>query len=71
MEKQYVLKTGIFYLSKYFLDHDKIENDFIDAIIFVTDIDKALKLGYEKAKYLDKILYINSGINFEIKEVLK
>jgi hypothetical protein len=69
MEKQYVMKMGVFYLSKYFINSEKIETNFVDSLIFTTSIDTALKLGIDKAKYLDKILYIESGIDFEIKEV--
>ena len=71
MSKEYVLKTGSFYLSKYFLNSTKIETNFIEAIIFTINIDTALKLSIEKAKYLDKMLYIDTGIDFEIREVLK
>ena len=69
MEKQYVMKMSDFYLSKYFLNSSKIETNFIDALIFTTSLDTALKMGKDKVKYLQKILYINTGIEFEIKEV--
>lgn len=69
MEKQYVMKMGVFYLSKYLLNSTKPETSFIDALIFTTNIDTALKVGYDKAKYLDKILYIETGIDFKIEEV--
>lgn len=71
MEKEYVLKTDNFYLSKYFLDPNKPETNFISGVIFATNINTALKLTIEKAKYLNKMFYIEIGLDFEVKEVEK
>ena len=69
MVKQYVLKMSSFYLSKYILNGNNIKTSFISGLIFATDINKALRLTDDNLEYLKKILYIETGIDFEIKEV--
>ena len=69
MEKGYVLKTGGFYLSKYYLNEENYETDFIDSILFTSKIDRALVLNEAQAIRLSRILYVESGIDFTLKEI--
>lgn len=69
MEKEYMLKTGDFYITNFCLDCGNMEYDFLESLIFSTNKDRALKLPYSKAKYLKRILYINAGIDCTIEGV--
>ena len=55
-----------FYLSQYWLYELAIKSCFIKSILFTINLDTALKLPLEQAKELQKILYINTGIDFKV-----
>ena len=69
MVDKYVLKMGNYYLSQYWVDKDTIKTNFVNGILFTTNIDIAVKFTIEDLKELNKILYINTGVEFDIKKV--
>ena len=69
MKNKYVLKMCGFYLSKYELDKEQVNTNFLSGLYFTTDINKAIKLIIDKALPLSKVIYIETGIDFEIVEV--
>ena len=69
MEKNYRLKTGDFYISKYMLCDENIEYDFLESLIFTPNQERALILHFTKAKYLKRSLFINAGIDCKMEEI--
>lgn len=69
MEKEYILKSGGFYLNTIYVNEIYPETDFLDHIEFTSNKERALRHNKEKAEYLQKILYINLGIDLVIEEV--
>ena len=65
IEQKGYLKIGNMYLQDLRLSFNCIANDFIDEIIFTSDIRNARMISYNIYDDLRKKLYINLNIEFE------
>lgn len=64
-ESKGYLKIGNMYLQNLRLSFNCIANDFIDDIIFTTDIRNAIIISFDIYNELMKKLYINLNIKIE------